>query len=1025
MFRRLVRLIIRAKWVIIAFWILAAGIIYFTAPNLSDVAKGDQASFLPSNAAPVEANRLTRELFSNKGGRSSLVLVISRESGLTQKDVDYAKEVENYVNSNKDNYNALEVLSPFSNKELVNQMISKNKTVALINISLSSPTYTDATNSTVMGIKDIVKTDAHLRNESVPALPDGLEVYVTGDAAISQEENDNVNKSMDLTIKITIFLVIAILIVIYRSPVAPLLPLFTIGISFLISRGIIALLANVGFKISTFTETFLVAVLFGAGTDYCLLIISRFKEERSSGKSVNEALMDSIPNTGIAIISSGGTVIIGFLFMIFARFGLFNSTGPSVAIGVAITLIAVMTLIPSIIAIIGDKLFWPAKGVFERTADKRASVWVKIAASVTTKPMRYLLIGTAILIPFIIMATKINLSYDQLKEMPSNSGSVIGYELMKKNFSQGEMLPVQVVMKTSQNMWDGQSLKDLDILADNISKVDNIAKVRTASRPLGEKMTEMSLPKQISMLTDGLELIKNGIDPVKSGLFDMQTGINSIASGISGGGKDLGTLSNAAGQSAEGISKARSGMNGLEKGTGDAVNGLNEIGGGLNSLVDGISQSEQALKRTEEVLSDSVIKLEQIMITHKEISNDKDVQTAYYSLKLVSESIKEISGGIELIRANLESSAGGVADISNGLSGIKGGITASSNALKQIQQGLEAIKEGQAKADRGLKTASASLVKISEGVDPVKDALDNMKSGLEDIGTAAQTYSTDSRVLDDVFFLPPGAFDKAPELKRAMDNYISSDGKGVIIDIVLSIPPYTNMALDTIKDIKQAISFTIRGTSLENAEFYIGGATSAFSEVRQLTSRDLKVVMIFVMSGIFLVLVFLLRSLIAPLYLIVTILLSFISTMGISYLFFQVILGYDGLHWSVPFFAFCVLVALGVDYNIFLMSRVKEEYKAGDTRGSIARALASTGGIITSCGIIMAGTFGAMLVSPVRPILEVGFAATTGLLIDTFIIRCLIVPAIAVKVGELNWWPGRRVKIIPYENEKVNDSLRH
>jgi RND superfamily putative drug exporter len=170
-----------------------------------------------------------------------------------------------------------------------------------------------------------------------------------------------------------------------------------------------------------------------------------------------------------------------------------------------------------------------------------------------------------------------------------------------------------------------------------------------------------------------------------------------------------------------------------------------------------------------------------------------------------------------------------------------------------------------------------------------------------------------------------------------------------------------------------------------------------------------------VLIGIFIVLCLLLRSVIAPIYLLLTIVISYATTMCISYVVFQLILGYEGLCWSTTFFAFCLLVALGVDYNIFLISRVKEEYKPGDMTGGTARALASTGGIITSCGIIMAGTFGALLASPIKPLFEIGFAAVIGLLMDTFIVRTILVPAIAVKVGELNWWPGRKVKVVAKE----------
>ncbi|MHB8065919.1 MAG: MMPL family transporter, partial [Ruminiclostridium sp.] len=180
-----------------------------------------------------------------------------------------------------------------------------------------------------------------------------------------------------------------------------------------------------------------------------------------------------------------------------------------------------------------------------------------------------------------------------------------------------------------------------------------------------------------------------------------------------------------------------------------------------------------------------------------------------------------------------------------------------------------------------------------------------------------------------------------------------------------------------------------------------------------ITADDFVKIMVLVVVSIFIVLVILLRSLIAPIYLIFTTLLSFAATMGITYLVFQVGLGREGISWGTPFFAFCILVALGVDYNIFIMTRVKEEYIPGKVTTSISKALGSTGGIITSCGLIMAGTFGALMAAPINSQVELGFATVVGLLMDTFLIRCLLVPAIAVKFGELNWWPGKKIKIIP------------
>jgi RND superfamily putative drug exporter len=351
-----------------------------------------------------------------------------------------------------------------------------------------------------------------------------------------------------------------------------------------------------------------------------------------------------------------------------------------------------------------------------------------------------------------------------------------------------------------------------------------------------------------------------------------------------------------------------------------------------------------------------------------------------------AEGIGSIRGGLVKSSAGMDGLSGGITKSEAGLDEIAAGIEKAGSALKKIQSSMLEMADSQAKAGTDISGISAKLAEISKGLGDSAVALKKMEDALDDIQNASNEYSETGSPLSDVFFLPTGILDKYPDLKKAMDNYISPDG--------------------------------LKGTQLKDAVYHVGGATAILSEVREVTSADFTLVIVLVLLGIFVVLVILLRSLIAPVYLILTIIFSYITTMGITSLVFQVLLGYDGLHWSVEFFSFCILVALGVDYNIFLMSRIKEEYKPGDNTGGIARALTTTGGIITSCGIIMAGTFGAMMSSSVRPLLEIGFAATVGLLLDTFIIRCLLVPAIAVKFGEVNWWPGRKLKVVPLDKEE-------
>jgi RND superfamily putative drug exporter len=190
------------------------------------------------------------------------------------------------------------------------------------------------------------------------------------------------------------------------------------------------------------------------------------------------------------------------------------------------------------------------------------------------------------------------------------------------------------------------------------------------------------------------------------------------------------------------------------------------------------------------------------------------------------------------------------------------------------------------------------------------------------------------------------------------------------------------------------------------------------ADVRQATDRDTVVLTGAVLVGIFVILMFLLRSLVAPVYLILTILLSYLTTLGMTTIAFQNIAGKAGLAWAVPLFSFIMLVALGEDYNIFLMSRIKEETAEKGRVAGVVRAVERTGGIITSCGIILAGTFGVMMISQMAEVKEIGFAICFGIILDTFIVRSVMVPSLVTLIGRWSWWPRRMPEAEP-EGEAI------
>jgi RND superfamily putative drug exporter len=187
----------------------------------------------------------------------------------------------------------------------------------------------------------------------------------------------------------------------------------------------------------------------------------------------------------------------------------------------------------------------------------------------------------------------------------------------------------------------------------------------------------------------------------------------------------------------------------------------------------------------------------------------------------------------------------------------------------------------------------------------------------------------------------------------------------------------------------------------------VGGSTAENYDTSNTLRADAKFIVPLILLVIFLILCFLLRAVVAPAYLVFTVILSFAFALGASYLIFDWLLGQGSSDAGLPTFAFIFLVALGVDYNIFLMSRIREEAEHEETKEAVIEGLEKTGGVISSAGLILAGTFASLCALPLEALFQIGFVVAFGLLVDTFIVRTLLVPSIAFQFDEKNWWPSK------------------
>ena len=193
---------------------------------------------------------------------------------------------------------------------------------------------------------------------------------------------------------------------------------------------------------------------------------------------------------------------------------------------------------------------------------------------------------------------------------------------------------------------------------------------------------------------------------------------------------------------------------------------------------------------------------------------------------------------------------------------------------------------------------------------------------------------------------------------------------------------------------------------VEGVTVLVGGGSAIQYDFDKAIEADLKLIAPIALLVIAVILAILLRSLIAPLVLIASVILGFLCTLGLSVLFIRYVVGDPGLDASIPTFAFIFLVALGIDYTIFLMARVREEARTHGTREGTLRALAATGPVITSAGIILAGTFSVLMTLPVTFTFDLGFMVALGILLDTFIVRTIMVPAAIELIGDKIWWPS-------------------
>ncbi|MBN3554386.1 MMPL family transporter [Fictibacillus nanhaiensis] len=1038
------RFILKQKWLVLIAWIAIVAVLMFSAPNMAELVREKGQVDVPDGYSSSLASDIMSDVQEQEGGgdESSVALVFTDEKGLSAADKKEVERAIRQLEKNKEELGITEILTHFNEKSLEKQLVSEDGNSILTSIKVA---WNDREPSEV--------------NEALYKTIEDNKVdhYYTSNWMINEDLVKSSEEGLKKTEGITVVFILGVLLLVFRSVVAPLIPLLTVGVTYLASQSIVAMLVDsFDFPISNYTQIFLVAVLFGIGTDYCILLLSRYKEELTLTESKIEAIIATYRQAGRTVFFSGLAVMIGFAAIGFSQFILYQSAA-AVAVGVGILLVALFTIVPFFMMVLGQKIFWPSKKKAEHGESK---LWAIAGNFSLKRPLLSLILVAIICVPFLVTYDG-KLSFNSLEEISGDVSSIQAFNVIEKSFGAGESMPTNIVIKNDEQMDSTSYMELAEKISQELEKVNHVDAVRSVSRPTGEPVEDFFVYKQAENLGDGLGDGKEGINKISSGLMEASGELSKSEPQLTSATDGIQQLIDGTSATQSGLTEIQKNLvkieDGIRKGTmgaADAQKGLQQIKAKQQELLSGYQKIQQGYEQAGFNLStiqSNYVKLGQGLgslntalasITDQdfqalenryEIADDdaeyqkikNTVKATQNQLPVIKGQLDQLNGGLNQVSSGVQQANGKFKEINGYQQGIIGGLQQVIDGTDQLQSGLgqladgqgqivdnvpkltnglNGINNGQQELLKGFEDLGGQFSQLTSGLDQSADGLNQVSDGL---GSAQNYLNNLAETKDKSAFYMPEEVLQSKDFEQALDAYLSKDRKTMTMDVVFGINPYSNESIDEVDEIKDAINRVTKGTELENAKVAVGGITSSNADLQTVSSNDFSRTVLLMLVGISIILVFLFRSLIMPVYLIGSLILTYYTSMGINEFIYVNLLGYTGISWAVPFFGFVILVALGVDYSIFLMDRFNE-YKDLTVADAMLLAMKKMGTVIISAVIILGGTFAAMMPSGMLSLLQIASIILVGLLLYAFVVLPLLIPVLVKNFGEANWWPYKR-----------------
>ena len=425
--------IVKRRWWIVAFWLIAAITIVSLSPKITSIQSSDQSTFLPSSYESVKAGKLAKQLSKQSDAPTDLILFKHSDgSKLTTADQQQIKQIITRVMQQKIGH-----VSTITNSR---QLLSKDKTVQLATVVYSGGQQDKAV------INAVPKLRSALR---VNALNSQLATAVTGGESIQYDTQDSAQRALKIVGIGTILLVLLLPAFIFRSPLAGLLPVFSVGVVFSISNALIADAGHLfNFHISDQLSILFTVVLFGIGTDYILFLLFRYRERLRSGDHTRSAVTYALSRAGEAILSAALVVLSSFAALFFAKFGIFSSLAPGLVICVIVMMLAALTFVPALVAIIGEKIFWPSKAWM--VAAEKPTMSKKLGKIISRRPG---LVSTVLIVLLLVTGAFIfqyKADFSSFSQPPKNTPSASAYHDLSRAFPAGQSSPTIIYIKSRQ-----------------------------------------------------------------------------------------------------------------------------------------------------------------------------------------------------------------------------------------------------------------------------------------------------------------------------------------------------------------------------------------------------------------------------------------------------------------------------------------------------------------------------------------------------------------------------------------------